>query len=139
MTRPLRKRTGPRYKTTMSTLATSKTGGEVGQRVEYFTPLVDLHQDADGYTLEVEMPGVNKQGVEITVEDGKLILGGHRPAAGDFGRSVHRERKVGEYRRVFDLDPSIDATKISARVEQGLLTVHLPKAEAVKPRKISVG
>lgn len=123
----------------MSTLATSKTGGEMGQRVEYLTPRVNLHQDADGYTLEVEMPGVNKQGVEITVEDGKLILGGHGLAAGELGRSVYRERKAGEYRRVFDLDPSIDATKISARIEQGLLTVHLPKAEAVKPRKITVG
>lgn len=123
----------------MSTLTTSKTPAEISQRVEYFTPLVDLHQDADGYTLEVEMPGVNKQGVEITVEDGKLVLGGHRPAAGECGRAVHRERKAGEYRRVFDLDPSIDATKISARIDQGLLTVHLPKAEAVKPRKISVG
>jgi HSP20 family protein len=123
----------------MSTSEISKTGGEVGQRVEYFAPLVNLHQDADGYTLEVEMPGVNKQGVEITVEDGKLVLSGHRRDVGEFGRSVHRERKVGEYRRVFDLDPSIDATKISARVEQGLLTVHLPRAEAVKPRKITVG
>ena len=123
----------------MSTMTTSKTPAEISQRVEYFTPLVDLHQDADGYTLEVEMPGVNKQGVEITVEDGKLVLGGHRPVAGEFGRAVHRERKAGEYRRVFDLDPSIDATKISARIDQGLLTVHLPKAEAVKPRKISVG
>jgi HSP20 family protein len=123
----------------MSTLTTSKTGDAIAQRVEYFTPLVDLHQDAEGYTLEVEMPGVNKQGVEITVEDGKLILSGRRPVPGNFGRSVHRERKVGEYRRVFDLDPSIDATKISAHVEQGLLTVHLPKAEAVKPRKITVG
>jgi len=123
----------------MNTITPSKTPGEIGQRVEYFTPLVDLHQDADGYALEVEMPGVTKQGVEITIEDGKLILGGHRPAAREFGRAVHRERKTGEYRRVFDLDPSIDATRISARIDQGLLTVHLPKAEAVKPRKISVG
>ena len=132
-------RVKPRTKTNMSTLATSKTVGEMGQRVEYFTPRVNLHQDADGYTLEVEMPGVNKQGVEITVEDGKLVLGGLQPAPGEFGRSVHRERRAGEYRRVFDLDPSIDATKITARIEQGLLTVHLPKAEAVKPRKITVG
>ena len=123
----------------MTTLAPSKAQGEMAQRVEYSTPLVDLHQDAEGFTLEVEMPGVNKQGVEVTVEEGKLILSGHRQAGGDFGRSVHRERGVGEYRRVFDLDPSIDATKISARIEQGLLTVHLPKTEAVKPRKITVG
>jgi HSP20 family protein len=122
----------------MSTLTTTKSGGEMAQRLEYFAPTVDLHQDADGYTLEVEMPGVNKESVEITVEDGKLILGGHRARAGEFGRSVYRERKGGEYRRVFDLDPSIDASKISARMEQGLLTVHLPKVEAVKPHKITV-
>jgi HSP20 family protein len=123
----------------MTTLAPSKAQGEVGQRVEYFPPMVNLHQDADGFVLEVEMPGVNKQGVEVTVEDGKLILSGHRSAASDSGRPVHRERKVGGYRRVFDLDPSIDATKISAHIEQGLLTVRLPKTEAVKPRKITVG
>ena len=122
----------------MTTLAPVKA--EAGQRVEYFTPVVNLHQDADGFTLEVEMPGVGKQGVEVTVEEGKLILGGHRTvAANDFGRPVYRERKMGEYRRVFDLDPSIDAARISARIEQGLLTVHLPKTEAVKPRKITVG
>ena len=122
----------------MKTLAPVKA--EAGQRVEYFSPVVNLHQDADGFTLEVEMPGVGKQGVEVTVEDGKLILGGHRTAAAsDFGRAVYRERRMGEYRRVFDLDPSIDAARISARIEQGLLTVHLPKTEAVKPRKITVG
>jgi HSP20 family protein len=122
----------------MSTLAT-KDAGELAQRVEYFTPLVNLHQDADGYSLEVEMPGVGKQGVEITVEDGKLIIGGHRSPEGEFGQAVYRERRTGDYRRVFDLDPSIDGSKISASMEQGLLKVHLPKVEAVKPRKITVG
>jgi HSP20 family protein len=122
----------------MTTLAPVKA--EAGQRLEYFTPVVNLHQDGDGFTLEVEMPGVGKQGVEVTVEDGKLILGGHRTAASnDFGQALYRERKMGEYRRVFDLDPSIDTARISARIEQGLLTVHLPKTEAVKPRKITVG
>jgi HSP20 family protein len=122
----------------MNTLAT-KSGGEVAQRVEYFTPLVNLHQDANGYSLEVEMPGVSKEGVEITVEDGKLIIGGHRSPGKDFGQAVYRERMSGEYRRVFDLDPSIDGSRISASMEQGLLTVYLPKLEAVKPRKITVG
>ena len=81
----------------MTTLAPVKA--EAGQRIEYFAPVVNLHQDGDGFTLEVEMPGVGKQGVEVT----------------------------------------IDAARISARIEQGLLTVHLPKTEAVKPRKITVG
>jgi HSP20 family molecular chaperone IbpA len=53
------------------------------------------------------MPGVNKQGVEITVEDGKLIIGGNRSPEGKFGQAVYRERRTGDYRRVFDLDPSM--------------------------------
>ena len=78
----------------MTTLAPVKA--EAGQRVEYFTPVVNLHQDADGFTLEVEMPGVGKQGVEVTVEDGKLILGGHRTAASnDFGRARLSRAKNG--------------------------------------------
>ena len=49
-----------------------------------------------------------------------------------------RESRGNDYRRVFEIDPSIDAAKISAKIEQGVLTLHLPKAEAVKPRKIVV-
>lgn len=107
------------------------------RRVEFVAPRVNIHQDADGYTLEVEMPGVARSGVEVSFEDGKLVLAGH-PSAAEPGRPVYRERPGASFRRVFDLDPSIDAGKISAKMEQGLLTVRLPKAEAAKPRKISV-
>ena len=123
----------------MNNLTTTRTNAALGKRVEYFAPVANLHQDSSGYTLEVEMPGVSKQNVEISVEEGKLILGGHRVEGNEGGRSVHRERKDGDYRRVFDLDPSIDVAKISAQMEQGLLTIHLPQAEAARPRKITVG
>lgn len=84
------------------------------------------------------MPGVDKQGVEVTVDDGKLTLIGHRKAWESPGRPVYTERREASFRRVFDLDPSIDAEKISAQIEQGLLTVQLHKAESAKPRKIQV-
>jgi HSP20 family protein len=129
----------------MSALATKENPStntdrrvEAGKRIDYSAPLVNLHQDADGYTLDVEMPGVGKDGVEITVEDGKLTLVGQRVTADLPGCAVYRERNAEAYRRVFDLDPSIDAGKITARIEQGLLVVHLPKAEAAKPRKVTV-
>lgn len=109
-----------------------------GSRIEYATPRADLHQDSDGYTLELEMPGVSKSGVEVTVEDGKLTLIGRRAAVEAPGRALHREGAVTDYRRVFDLDPSIDTDKVTASIEQGVLTVHLAKAEAVKPRRITV-
>ena len=107
-------------------------------RVEYVTPRVNLHQDAEGYTLEVEMPGVGKDGVEITAGDGKLVIVGHRGAAENPGKVLYRERNARAFRRVFDLDPSIDTGAISASVDQGLLTVQLRKSESAKPRKIAV-
>ena len=54
------------------------------------------------------------------------------------GREVYRESPASDYRRTFELDPAIDTTKVSAKMEQGVLTLHLPKAESVKPRKIAV-
>lgn len=84
------------------------------------------------------MPGVAKEGVEVSVEDGKLTLVGHRAAGEAPGRVVYTETEGASYRRVFDLDPSIDPEKIAATIEQGLLSVRLHKAEAAKPRKIQV-
>lgn len=109
------------------------------QAANFVVPAVNIHQNADGYSLEVEMPGVSKSGVEVTFEDGKLTLTGHR-ANGTGGESpVYRESAEADYRRVFDLDPSIDSSRIEASIEQGLLTVRLPKAESAKPRRIAVG
>jgi HSP20 family protein len=54
------------------------------------------------------------------------------------GKEVYRESRELDYRRVFELDPSIDSARITAKMEQGVLRLHLPKAESVKPRKISV-
>lgn len=107
------------------------------QREEYILPAVNIHQDAEGYTLEVEMPGVPKSGVEVTFEDGKLALVGRRER-GTEESCTYRESSDADYRRVFDLDPTIDTARIEATIEQGLLTVRLPRAEAAKPRRITV-
>ncbi len=122
----------------MSQLTKCETPAAAADRVEYTPPAVNLHHDTEGYTLEVEMPGVSKDGVEITFNDGKLTLTGHRAESPEAGKAVYVESGGRGYRRVFDLDPSIDPAKIGASIEQGLLTVRLPKAEASKPRKITV-
>lgn len=108
------------------------------QRIQYVIPRVDLHHETDSYRLEVEMPGVDKSGVEVTVDDGKLTLTGRKQALQREGKAVYRERGTADYRRVFDLDPSIDTASIRANLEQGLLTLTLQKAEAAKPRRIEV-
>jgi HSP20 family protein len=104
----------------------------------YVTPVVDIESGPEGYLLHAEMPGVNKQGIEVTVENGDLILTGHRRQLEISGELVHRESLPNDFRRVYELDPSIDTTRITARIENGVLTVTLPKAESVKPRRIEL-
>src|SRR6516225_7735676 len=99
-----------------------------GTRANYVTPLANVRESKDGYVLEAEMPGVNKDGLEITVENGELTVVGHRAAVASRGRELYRESRTLDFRRSFELDPSIDAGKITAKIDQGVLTLHLPKA-----------
>jgi HSP20 family protein len=84
------------------------------------------------------MPGVNKEGLEISVENNELTIVGRRSLPSVEGTLVHRESRPNNFRRAFEIDPSIDTGKISAKIEQGVVTLVLPKAEQVKPRKIEV-
>lgn len=107
-------------------------------RQEYLTPGVNIFDTKDGYVLEAEMPGVNKDGLEITLEGNEMTIVGHRSREALPGEALFREGRDSDYRRVFDLDPAIDTAKVSARMEQGVLILTLPKSERVKPRKIAV-
>ena len=116
----------------------NQTANNRPTREEYVTPNVNIFETPEGYVLEAEMPGVAKDGVEISVEGTEITLTGHRRPETAAGETLFRERTVADYRRVFELDPAIDTTKVSAKMEQGILTVTLPKSERVKPRKITV-
>jgi HSP20 family protein len=112
---------------------------ETGQTTEPFVaPAASVLENEDGYQLQVEMPGVNKEGLEISTEGNELTITGRRSLPTIEGTIVHRESRRENFRRTFEIDPSIDVNKINAKIEQGLLTVTLPKAEHVKPRKITV-
>jgi HSP20 family protein len=104
---------------------------------DFITPEVNIIETKEGYVLEAEMPGVTKDGLDISLEDNVLTLVGRRSPA-PAGTSLYRESQTADFRRVFQLDPSIESEKINARIEQGILTLTLPKAEKVKPRKITV-
>jgi HSP20 family protein len=84
------------------------------------------------------MPGVDKSGLENTVDNGELTIVRHRRTEGNSGEPAYREIRQIDFRRVYELDPAIDTTRIAARIDQGVLTLRLPKAESVKPRKIVV-
>ena len=115
------------------------TNGHQQQQTEQFVaPVATVLENNDGYTLQVEMPGVNKEGLEMWVENNELTIVGRRSMPTISGTLIHRESRRENFRRAFELDPSIDAEKISAKIEQGVVTLTLPKAEQVKPRKITV-
>jgi len=104
----------------------------------FVSPEVNILETSEGYVLEAEMPGVSKEGLEITLEGNEITIVGHRQSETVPGSPVFRERALADYRRVFELDPVIDTARISATMEQGVLTLTLPKSEAVKPRRITV-
>lgn len=111
---------------------------EFNRGQSFVTPEVNIFETRDGYVLEAEMPGVAKNGLEITVEGNELTIVGRREKEELKAEVVYRESSTTDYRRVFELDPAIDTAKIDAKIEQGLLTIRLPKSERVKPRKVTV-
>jgi len=124
----------------MTTL--SETQRPVAKRTEeipFLLPATNVLENRDAFVVEAEMPGVNRNGLEIALEGNTLTLTGRRDLSPSKDTALYVESKPAHFRRVFELDPTIDTEKISARLEQGLLKVHLPKAERVQPRKITVG
>ena len=98
--------------------------GQQNEQTRYYTtPLVNIRVTKDGYELMAEMPGVGKEGVEITVENGQLTIVGHRRPPQVNGRRIYRERREHDFRRVYELDPSLDPSRVSAKIDQGVLTV----------------
>ncbi len=116
---------------------TNETSARV-ERQEYVLPEVNIFEEKDGYTLEAEMPGVNREGLEVLLEGNELTIVGHRQRSVFEGDVIFRECQTADFRRVFELDPAIDTSRIVAKMHQGVLTLTLPKSEKVKPRKIAV-
>jgi HSP20 family protein len=109
----------------------------VQQERSFAVPNVNVVETKDGYILEAEMPGVAKEGLEVSLEENLLTITGRRqpePSA----NLLHRESNPVDYRRVFELDPAIETGKINAQIDQGILTLKMSKAEKVKPRRITV-
>ena len=122
----------------MNTLTRENRDADRAQTEQFIVPPASVIEGSDGYTLEVEMPGVNKDGLDISIENNELTIIGRRSLPKIEGTLIHHESRLENFRRTFELDPSIGADKISAKIELGLVTLTLPKAEHVKPRKITV-
>ncbi len=104
----------------------------------YFTPRVDIFEDDKELKLLAEVPGVRPGDVSLRYENGELLLEGRVQRREDKWTPLMQEYDEGDFFRAFTIHESIDAGRISAECKNGVLTVHLPKAESVKPRQISV-
>ena len=122
----------------MNAVSKVEQNKELEKSINFDSPLVDIYETKDAYILQADMPGVPKDGLEVLLEDNALTLVGHRTPSPVAGDALVRESKETDFRRVFELDPAIDAGRIKARMDQGVLTLNLPKAERVKPRRIEV-
>jgi len=105
-----------------------------------WAPAVDIEEHADKYVLHADVPGVDPNAIEITLEGGVLTLSGSREKSveqkGVESRRI--ERTTGTFLRRFTLPESVDAENVKASGKHGVLEIVIPKREAAKPRKISV-
>ena len=103
-------------------------------------PALDLYQDADSFTVKAEIPGLKKEDIKLSLQDGALTLSGERrnEKNHDEKGSLRNERFFGRFERSINLPMQVDGTRVTASYEDGVLTVTLPKAEAAKPRQIEI-
>lgn len=104
-----------------------------------FVPATDVYEKADALLVLCDMPGVDEKNVEVTLDNGVLtIVGQQDPQPPQGYRLIHRGYETGIFRRAFRVTPDIDASRISAKMSQGVLRLVLPKAEHARPRRIAV-
>ncbi len=103
-------------------------------------PAANVWEQGDALIVEMEVPGVKSEQLDISVAGGELSVKIERPESGPEGAIYHRrERPVGSFARAVRLPIEVDADKVQAQLHDGVLTITLPKAASAKPRKINVG
>jgi len=111
---------------------------ETTRNGNYFPPRVDIVETESELLLYADMPGVKPDGIDLRYENGELILHGKVEKPPIEGNVIYGEYDVGDYYRVFQVHETIDASKIDAEFKNGVLTVHLPKQEKAKPKKVAI-
>ena len=119
---------------------TLSTSGREALTVADWLPTVDISETDSEYLIKAELPEVKKEDVKVTVENGVLTLQGERrQEKEEKGKKYHRvERSYGSFVRSFTLPESVDESAVKAEYKDGMLNLHLPKTEKVKPKSIDV-
>ena len=113
--------------------------GRASQLFTGWSPALDLYESGDNLIAVIELPGMRKEDIDISLHDGTLTISGERRRESTGGEKAQRtERYVGTFRRSIALPTRVDAGKVSASYQDGILEVALPKAEEAKPKQIKV-
>ncbi|HLX95194.1 MAG TPA: Hsp20/alpha crystallin family protein [Verrucomicrobiae bacterium] len=105
-----------------------------------WAPALDVDEDKDNFTVRVELPGLKREDINVSLQDGALVISGERKAEKiSDGTEVHRrERFYGKFQRALTLPTPVAADKVKAAYKDGVLAITLPKAEEAKPKQIDV-
>jgi HSP20 family protein len=105
-----------------------------------WAPALDVHEDKDNFVIRTELPGLRREDIDVSLQDGSLIISGERKVETvKEGVEVHRqERYYGKFQRALTLPAPVAGDKVKAQYKDGVLTVTLPKLEESKPKQITV-
>jgi len=109
----------------------------VQPQLRVVAPSVDIYENNDEILLHADMPGVEREEMAINLENGRLTIAGRRRLCGQ-GAAVFEEFGEVEFRRTFAVPQGINIGQVGAELKEGVLRLHLPKSDAVKPRKIEI-
>jgi HSP20 family protein len=112
--------------------------GRQSQLFSGWTPALDLYQNNDNVVAVVELPGMRKEEIEISLQDGTLTISGERKDETVKESAARTERFSGKFRRSVTLPTRVDVNSVNATYKDGILTVTLPKAEEAKPKQIQI-
>jgi len=101
-------------------------------------PACSIAEDSGIVSVKLEMPGVSKERIELKIEGNSLTVEGRREEPAQEGSYLVRERRIGNYRKAFTIDETIDRDKVEAELADGILSIRLHVKEAAKPRRIAI-
>lgn len=123
---------------TLTPTAPAAISAEPTRQVPLFQPRFDITENESELTLYGDLPGVKQDDVDVRYEHEQLIIQGRVAARNEGLQMLRQEYGIGDFQRTFSIGESIDAAAITAEIHNGVLVVHLPKAEACKPKRIEV-
>ena len=118
--------------------AVEKEEGELTRPGIYYSPRCDIYETEEAITLTADIPGVTQEGLDIDLKENKLTIVGHVKEPEERFNPIYTEYGIGGYTRSFQIGDTINQSKINASLNDGVLSLVLPKADRLKPRKIEI-